>query len=120
MKKIYIVTSGSYSDYGIDAVFSTKELAEIFVSRFGEDMNIEEWDLDKGESELREGHSMYFLRISKDKDVLDARKETGSYGFKYGTMFYKDIDGNHIVHLFAKDEEHAKKIALDKLFHLNN
>lgn len=27
-KKIYIVTSGDYSDYRIDAVFTTKEKAE--------------------------------------------------------------------------------------------
>ena len=36
-KTIYIVTSGEYSDYRIDAVFDTKDLAESFLaSRAGE------------------------------------------------------------------------------------
>ena len=33
-KKIYIVTSGEYSDYGIDAVFSSKELAKNTFDKF--------------------------------------------------------------------------------------
>lgn len=30
-KKVYIVTSGCYSDYIIDAIFSTRELAEEYI-----------------------------------------------------------------------------------------
>lgn len=46
-KKIYIVTSGEYSDYQIEAVFSTKEKANDFVQQHGTDYNIEEYDLDE-------------------------------------------------------------------------
>ncbi len=36
MTKIYVVTSGSYSDYSIDAIFSTKGKAKAFI-RFREE-----------------------------------------------------------------------------------
>lgn len=46
-KKIYIVTSGEYSDYGIDTVFSTKEKAKAYIQQNGTNYNIEEYDLDE-------------------------------------------------------------------------
>lgn len=46
-KKIYVVTSGEYSDYGIDAVFTTKEKAVEYVEQHGTDYNIEEYSLDE-------------------------------------------------------------------------
>jgi hypothetical protein len=59
MAKIYVVTSGDYSDYRIDAVFSTKEKAEELLARKGHHRSdggenyvrygrytIEEYDLD--------------------------------------------------------------------------
>ena len=63
-KKIaYVVTAGEYSDYGILAVFSTKELADAYVQNFNkkatenlqrigypnqgqDDATIEEWEMD--------------------------------------------------------------------------
>lgn len=46
-KKIYIVTSGEYSDYHIEAVFSTEEKAVDYVEQNGTDYNIEEYELDE-------------------------------------------------------------------------
>lgn len=46
-KKIYIVTSGEYSDYEIDAVFTTREKAVDYVEQHGTDCNIEEYNLDE-------------------------------------------------------------------------
>ena len=46
-KKIYIVTSGEYSSYEINAVFTTKEKAVDYVEQHGTNYNIEEYNLDK-------------------------------------------------------------------------
>lgn len=50
-KKVYIVTSGDYEDYGINAVFSTKEAAQKFIDDNFKNANyyvaIEEYELDK-------------------------------------------------------------------------
>ncbi len=45
-KKIYIVTSGSYSDYSIHAVFSDKAVAEEFSKTVAYGADVEDWDLD--------------------------------------------------------------------------
>lgn len=45
--KIYIVTSGEYSEYHIDAVFSTQEFAEDYIQQNGTDYVIEEYNLDE-------------------------------------------------------------------------
>lgn len=47
--KVWVVESGEYSDYGIDAIFSTRELAEAFVAAEGGE-SVVEWDLDQWES----------------------------------------------------------------------
>lgn len=46
-KKIYIVTSGEYSEYEINAVFTTKEKAVDYVEQHGTYYDIEEYDLDE-------------------------------------------------------------------------
>jgi hypothetical protein len=66
-KTIYVITSGCYSDYGINAMFSTRKLAEKYIADakdaknssnynddtyvssvyFSDDANIEEWLLDE-------------------------------------------------------------------------
>lgn len=65
MKKIinnihtaYVVTSGAYSDYRIEGVFSTKEKAEIFKKYLEKDgfsdyPEIEEYELDKPIDKLK-------------------------------------------------------------------
>lgn len=45
-KKIYIVTSGCYSDYHIEAVFTTQDKANDYVQQHGTDCDIEEYELD--------------------------------------------------------------------------
>lgn len=59
MNKIYIVTSGNYEDYGINACFSTKAKAQEFIKHmrnklgredfdiFFENPQIEEWNVDE-------------------------------------------------------------------------
>lgn len=47
MKKVYIVTSGDYSDYTIEAVFSTEEKANEFIQQHGSDFRLEVHDVDE-------------------------------------------------------------------------
>lgn len=58
MTTIYVVTSGCYSDYGMNGMFSTKEKAEKFIkdnkTTFYDKGQIEEWILDEQQDhELR-------------------------------------------------------------------
>lgn len=47
MAKIFIVTAGEYSDYGICQVFSTREKAEQYIDTKDDDFRIEEFELDE-------------------------------------------------------------------------
>ena len=47
MAKIYIVTSGEYSDYGINAVFSTMKRAQEYRQQHGTGFSIEVFDIDE-------------------------------------------------------------------------
>ncbi len=121
-KKIYIVTSGEYSDYGIDAVFSSKELAKKYIkfksrvsSAYYDCAHIEEYILDELPKyppnknhyivilQLMTGYlvDIYLTNTNSDKDLCYEVIKT-STGVK-----------NLQVYCWAKDEEHAKRIAYD-------
>jgi hypothetical protein len=80
MTNIYIVTNGSYSDYHIEAVFSTKEAAEAWLAEaqessgfYSDGPQIEEWPLDERAGEiLRTG---YRCGIRLDTGELYAEEE---------------------------------------------
>jgi len=121
MNKVYVVTSGQYSDYGIDAIFTTKELAEKFIDSFLKnynEMEIEEWDLNPNEQHLKQNRKPYFLRINKEGNVSDVEQRDSSFGFKQNipvcnTSYTHDKLWLN-VECFADDESHAVKIAGEK------
>ena len=122
MNKVFVVTSGEYSDYGIDAIFSTRELAQNFIDAFKADkwheMDIEEWDLDPNEKHLKQNRKPYFLRINKEGKVTDLEVADSSYGFKQDIpeaeiSYTANLEWMNIS-CFADDENHAVKIAGEK------
>ena len=58
MNQVYVVTSGEYSDYGINAIFTTRELAEDYVDEMNiangdfKPYYINAWTLDKAFKEM--------------------------------------------------------------------
>lgn len=71
-KTIFAVSSGSYSDYRINALFSTKELAQQFKDAVKEyDYNeIEEYELDPPTADLlARGYSVWRVLMLKDGTV---------------------------------------------------
>jgi hypothetical protein len=119
MTKVYVVTQGSYSDYRITALFSTRELAEMFISTFSKpysDFNdVVGYDLDQFEEQIREGLQQIFVIMNEDgttthtygmipsqEDIVCEIKRSGD-----GTLYL------HIV-TWARDEQHAIKIANER------
>lgn len=121
-KIIYIVTSGEYSDYGIDAIFSTKELAQKFVDSFNSErwdkLDIEEWDLDPNSQHLKQNRKPFFLRIDKSGQVTEIESASSTFGFRNemkepSISYTKNLELMNI-YCFADDEKHAVKIASEK------
>jgi hypothetical protein len=114
-KTIWAVSSGDYFDYRVNAVFSTKEKAEAYAKRFNElsrrtdDYGVEEYPLDP--STPAEGLESFLVFIQRNGDI--ERVYRCSYGFdEVVTPLWNK--GGWSVRCFARDREHAIKIAGEK------
>jgi len=113
--KIYVVTSGSYSDYHIEAVFSTEDLAEQYKSESGAE-DIEEWVLDLSHSEW----VVTVVRMTKAGKVLQTWQRYDSQQRSLCPIF--DRNSNIVCFSRTRDtkaaikatnEKRAQAIALD-------
>jgi len=120
MKAIYVVTSGSYSDYGIDAIFDTKELAQAFIDSFSKggfnDFNdIDKWELNPNEAELKAHRKAFNLRMNKEGNIQSVEQSNSAYSHKNGLGISFTINADWMnVYCYADDETHAIKIANEK------
>ena len=123
MNEVYVITSGSYSDYGIVTVFSTKELAEQYIALqpADTDCRIEEYGLNTREKQVRKGFKLYRVEMKKDgsSEVLQIDFDEP---MEFLTLEYR-YEGTNILYTgavfltldaFAQKEEHAVKIANEK------
>jgi hypothetical protein len=71
--KVYVVTTGSYSDYGIDKVFTNKEKAEEYAEWLEDSNDVEEYETDDNVS-FEKLHNVHV-----QMKVYDNGKEDLSY-----------------------------------------
>jgi hypothetical protein len=122
MEKVFIVTEGSYSDYGIESVHTTKESAEEWIENANhiyvlKHYKIEEWDLNP--SLLIDNKKPYVINMYADGELLN--KKFGAYirNYEEGLIAFalmgerqNELHGE--FHVRADNEEHAIKIANEK------
>ena len=112
--KVYIVTSGTYSDYHIEAVFSTEEKAKAYIEIHGDYDNrmIEEYYVDVESTEREKAIYIVYIssngakaRLSEsaEPDTIQAYKVMGRPEFGYRLTV--ETDG----------AERAKKIATERI-----
>ena len=117
--KVYIVTSGEYSDYRINAVFSTKEKAEDYLAAEPSNVEtpeIEEYEMDMPPSEwwttivymLRDGTVKNHQTSLKRKD-----EEAGFLFLKSVPIYYPAIVELAWV-VVTKDVDRAIKVVNEK------
>lgn len=120
MNKIYIVTTGEYSDYSICGAFSTEEAAEAFRYYHNYDA-VEEWDVDQEVPKFSKDRTPWRVNISLSKFEV-----TGVYQ----QSFEDSRDDDHLntpyvgknnlmnygltVHVLAADEQGACKVAMER------
>jgi len=114
MATIYAVSSGEYSDYGIEAIFSSLALAEAWIASFpirayGE-RRIEEYELDP--LDLSDGSRRHwFVRLQRETGAV---KECNQDDYWSGESTGMDVKDGFYTHCFATDEKHAIKIANER------
>ena len=118
-KTAYVVTSGEYSDYRVDGVFSDKEKADSFVTK-AEDRTIEQYNIDD-EERLREENwyriDVHMCTSSKVKNVfVDDLRKSGEYFDAVRFILREDADDYFSFFLKALNRDKAKAIALER-FH---
>ena len=118
-KTAYVVTSGEYSDYSVDGVFSDKAKAYLFVNKAG-DRTIEEYDIDD-EEQLRE-ECWYEIEISIYKSLkvkgvsVHNLRLLDKYFDAVRFTLRDNVNGYFSFYLKALNRDKAKAIALER-FH---
>lgn len=126
VKNVYIVTRGEYSDYGMEAVFSTKKLAEKYLTALGiiryqsdkgeisysrgnyDTYYIEEWPINANLNNLKSGKIPFLVSMNREGKALQVSKNViGNDAF---LLNYNKI----LKTVWAKDEKHAVKIVNEK------
>ena len=76
MNKIYIVTSGYYSEYHICAVFSNEEDAKKYIKLMNDAGEIEIWEVDKFDlTKFPEGYNYWKVSFNEEGRILSAEIE---------------------------------------------
>jgi hypothetical protein len=109
--KVYLVTSGQYSDYRVEAVFSTIERAESYKTGVQYANDVEEYDLDPEEPpRLKEGESLFYVHMMKNGSVDFCRACTED-----PSIFVQERWGVQNIHGATRlDREHAIKVANER------
>ncbi|CAH0305815.1 DUF7336 domain-containing protein [Priestia megaterium] len=134
MKKVYIVTSGTYSDYGINSVFQSEEKAQEFVDLMEKRSSYSDYDIE--EYSVVDALDSYELKEYKVVDAtlsVDGSFHVGSYSENTGELpiedaettqvfrhryYSKSLGGVRIHRVLrddALDEEKYRKICADIL-----
>jgi len=116
MTKIYVVTSGHYSDYGIESIFSTKKNAEAYTdmprTAYAEEPEIEIWELDSNIQNIRTGKSVWRITLTPEGKYVEAQIQDPNTGTR--NLPTKDFHGNLSWYVWAKDRKGAIKAGHDK------
>jgi len=111
---VYVVTTGDYSDYHIEAIFSTKELADEYVRRGGDEYEVDEWELDTPIPDALIRVSMFLDgRVDSVDHVIVKEIKGSSEGFY---MFTESFNGDVVLIWYVKtdSEERAIKVVNEK------
>jgi hypothetical protein len=122
---VYIVTHGSYSDYGLEGVFSSREKAQEYIdhetkdNEYSEFNDILEVEVDNVYNlKVRDNYKHYTINIDIDGNIWT---DIGGYSWfdltnkRLYNHFYTIYRDNSIFfNIVTKDKEHAIKIANDK------
>lgn len=118
--KVYLVSTGSYSDWSVRGLFSTREIAEKCKAMLEDANDVEEWELDALADRVARGVKVWMV-WSKDGGVVDV-----AYAYDNGidtlvkpehtgkVVWFPDHGDKMRIYVEATDEAHATKIASDK------
>lgn len=115
--KVYMVSTGSYSDWTVRGLFSTLEIAQKCAAMLGDDSGVEEWEIDALTDRVRRGVSVWIVwsKTGGGVDVERAHDVGVECTESVGVVDWFPDNGDRMrVYVEATDVAHAIKIAADK------
>jgi len=126
MSEVYVVTTGSYSSYGIFGIFSTLEKAELYKNALDDSNDIEIYELDEIKTDkIESGYKFWSVDFDKEGNIKRAivrdpyanstehkEKRNYFYYYNYPAKFWVS-DYMFDIYIWAKDKEHAIRIAIE-------
>ena len=111
MTKVYMVTDGSYSDYRVLGIYSTKAKAEKAKVLFNADNEIDPIDLDVVPKTPR-GMLKWVVTMGRNGDTGGARRKACDCDYVLASLYvpWGGADVTMLAYMWAKDEEHAVKV----------
>ena len=114
--KVYVVSTGMYSDYSIRGIYSTSEQAKIAEKMFGSEADIEEWSLDVFPDYPRDKF-YYDIQMAKNGKVICIEQVEPAITSREYSRIGLNVDNKQTGRIFkvwAKDRMHAIKIANER------
>lgn len=112
---IYAVTSGEYSDYGIEGVFSTRSLAEGFIEKQDEEdrrsFDIAEWVLDEKRDHVK--RMEYRAILGNDGNVGESYETNREVFAGPNDRGESETSEGYSTGISYISAEHAKKLAVE-------
>lgn len=105
--KVYVVTSGSYSDYRLDAIFTKKEDAEALAAVLSDANGVDEWKVNE-----QRVVPVWSLWMKRNGDLDD--KYSSPYAYADGQEEIACYDDTIHFNIFADTKERAIKIANER------
>lgn len=122
--KVYVITAGDYSDYHIVGVATTKEMADVIVSKHDlydkwDKAQIEEYDTDVYEPLRTNDQWSVWKSLNKRTGQWEIECEKNTHISEEVNKIIVNEDGNGNLHsyyvvVYAVNEESAIKIASEK------
>jgi hypothetical protein len=127
-KSVWVIEQGSYSDYHVAGVFSSRKNAEIVLASLAQDnseSSIAEWPLDPAIKEINAGLTVWVGEMLRDGTVERCvTGENSGYNLQNDLSIwrrasvpaYKGTGIEDCLHgtVWAKDQKHAVKIFNEK------
>ena len=118
---VYVVTSGCYSDYHIEGIFTDEGLAQSVVTHLNhgdayDEARIERFQLNPNEQELAAGLFRYGVQMMRDGNVQSLHSIFNKENFSPYHEVYKAYNGDLRLYsqVLARDKTHAIKIVNEK------
>lgn len=121
--KVYVVTTGSYSDYEIAEIFLDKNKAEEFANWVKDSNGVDEWETSDDDFEFGELKDKVIVNACYYPNIHDIKINKTEYYFRgmVNRYFYNVSQNKEYTHLHTYkivpndyDEEKIKRILYDK------